>query len=50
MPAFDARESKAIFDMLRPMLSFRPEHRPTTGRILESEWMVRWALPSFFVS
>ncbi|KAF7715889.1 Uncharacterized protein PECH_005775 [Penicillium ucsense] len=39
MPLFDARERDAIFDMLRPMLSFRPENRPTTQQILESEWM-----------
>ncbi|GFG26633.1 serine/threonine-protein kinase SRPK [Aspergillus udagawae] len=47
MPLFDARERDAIFDMLRPMLSFRPEDRPTTKQVLESEWMVKWALPEY---
>ncbi|KAJ5405310.1 hypothetical protein N7465_006594 [Penicillium sp. CMV-2018d] len=47
MPSFDAKEKDAIFDMLRPMLSFRPEDRPTTKQILESEWMVKWALPEY---
>lgn len=45
MPIFDVKERDAIFDMLRPMLSFRPENRPTAQQILESEWMVKWALP-----
>ncbi|CEO58553.1 Putative Complex: human SRPK2 bound unphosphorylated (Precursor) [Penicillium brasilianum] len=44
MPMFDTRERDAIFDMLRPMLSFRPENRPTTKQILESEWMVDWEI------
>jgi serine/threonine protein kinase len=47
IPSFDAREKEAFFDMLRPMLSFRPENRPTTKQILESEWMVKWALPEY---
>ncbi|KAL2802759.1 kinase-like protein [Aspergillus granulosus] len=47
MPLFDARERDAIFDMLRPMFSFRPENRPTTQQILKSEWMIRWALPEY---
>lgn len=42
------RERAAFFDMLRPMLSFRPEDRPTTKQILESEWMLEWALPEYF--
>ncbi len=33
--------------MLRPMLLFRPENRPTTQQILESEWMLKWALPEY---
>ncbi|CAG7918853.1 unnamed protein product [Penicillium olsonii] len=47
IPSFDAREKEAFFDMLQPMLSFRPENRPTTKQILESEWMVKWALPEY---
>ncbi|GKZ33429.1 hypothetical protein AbraIFM66950_003285 [Aspergillus brasiliensis] len=47
MPLFDEEEREAIFAMLRPMLAFRPEHRSTTKQILESEWMVQWALPEY---
>ncbi|KAK6826749.1 hypothetical protein RU639_004558 [Aspergillus parasiticus] len=47
MPVFDAKERAAIFDMLRPMLSFKPENRSTTKQILESEWMVKWTLPEY---
>ncbi|PKX99960.1 kinase-like protein [Aspergillus campestris IBT 28561] len=47
MAPVDARERDALFDMLRSMLSFRPGDRPTTGQILRSEWMVRWALPEY---
>lgn len=48
--SFDMRETKALFDMLRPMLSFRPEDRPTTKQILESEWMLKWAMPEYVKS
>lgn len=47
MPVFDAKERAAIFDMLRPMLSFKPENRSTTKQILETEWMVKWALAEY---
>ncbi|CAI7649154.1 unnamed protein product [Penicillium bialowiezense] len=47
MPPVDEREMEALFDMLRPMLSFRPEDRPTTTQILDSEWMRKWALPEY---
>ncbi|KAJ5189429.1 hypothetical protein N7491_005760 [Penicillium cf. griseofulvum] len=46
IPSFDAKERDAMFDLLRQMLSFRPEDRPTK-QILESEWMVKWALPEY---
>ncbi|KAI2843153.1 hypothetical protein CBS11350_5432 [Aspergillus niger] len=47
MPLFDVEERDAIFEMLRPMLAFRPEQRSTTKQILESEWMEKWALPEY---
>ncbi|KAJ5934359.1 hypothetical protein N7466_003906 [Penicillium verhagenii] len=40
-------ERDAIFKMLKPMLNFRPEDRSTAKQILESEWMVKWALPEY---
>lgn len=33
--------------MLRSMLSFRPEDRPSARQILESETMAKWALPVY---
>ncbi|RAK75324.1 kinase-like protein [Aspergillus fijiensis CBS 313.89] len=47
MPVLGDDERATIFDMLRPMLAFRPEERCTTKQILESEWMVKWALPAY---
>ncbi|RAH43562.1 uncharacterized protein BO95DRAFT_393856 [Aspergillus brunneoviolaceus CBS 621.78] len=47
MPVLGDDERDAIFDMLRPMLAFRPEERCTTKQTLESEWMVKWALPAY---
>lgn len=47
IPLFDARDMDAMFDMLQPMLSLRPENRPATQQILESEWMVDWVLPEY---
>lgn len=33
--------------MLRSMLSFRPEDRPSAQQVLESESMIKWALPKY---
>ncbi|KAL5356013.1 kinase-like domain-containing protein [Aspergillus floccosus] len=40
-------ERDALFLMLRSMLSFRPEQRPSAQQIVESQWMVEWALPEY---
>lgn len=48
MSTFDAEERNAVSSMLRSMLSFRPENRPTARQVLGSEWMVRWALPQYY--
>ncbi|ODM15750.1 hypothetical protein SI65_08984 [Aspergillus cristatus] len=42
---FDREETAAILDLMRRMLAFRPEERPTAEEVLESEWMVKWVLP-----
>jgi serine/threonine protein kinase len=42
---FSSEETAAILDLMRQMLAFRPEERPTAEEILKSEWMVKWALP-----
>ncbi|KAJ5354593.1 hypothetical protein N7541_005637 [Penicillium brevicompactum] len=38
-------EKSAFLDLMRWMLSFRPEERPTAEEVLLSEWMFKWALP-----
>lgn len=38
-------EKVAFLDLMRRMLSFRPEERPTAEEVLLSEWMLKWALP-----
>lgn len=47
MLALESRERNALSSMLRSMLPFRPEDRPSAQRVLESEWMVKWALPEY---
>lgn len=47
MPPLETSERDALFSMLRWMLSFRPENRPSAQQVLESEWMVKWALPEY---
>ncbi|KAJ5389186.1 protein kinase domain protein [Penicillium cataractarum] len=47
MAAIDSCERDAIFSMLRSMLSFRPEDRPSAQQVLESEWMIKWASPEY---
>ncbi|KAE8321531.1 kinase-like domain-containing protein [Aspergillus sergii] len=47
MGEFDGEETAAILDMMRRMLIFRPEERPTAREVLQSRWMVEWVLPDF---
>ncbi|KKK12035.1 hypothetical protein AOCH_007679 [Aspergillus ochraceoroseus] len=42
---FDTEETTAIIDLMRRMLVFRPEERLTIQEVLQSEWVVKWALP-----
>lgn len=44
---FGEEEKAAFLDMMRSMLSFQPEKRVTIQGVLNSEWMRRWALPSY---
>ncbi|KAJ5836588.1 hypothetical protein N7447_002614 [Penicillium robsamsonii] len=41
----EEEEKAAFLDLMRRMLSFRPEERPTAEEVLMSDWMVKWALP-----
>ena len=38
-------EKTAMLNMLRGMLMFMPDKRLTAAEVMESEWMLRWALP-----
>ncbi|CAG8028041.1 unnamed protein product [Penicillium olsonii] len=40
-------EKSAFLDLMRRMLSFRPEERPTAEDVLMSDWMVKWALSDY---
>lgn len=41
MAPLELSERKALLAMLRLMLSFKPENRPSAQQVLESEWMVK---------
>ncbi|KAJ5121052.1 kinase-like domain-containing protein [Penicillium bovifimosum] len=43
----DEIEKVALFKMLKAMLAFNPEERPTAQELLNCEWMQKWALPEF---
>ncbi|DAA74230.1 TPA_exp: Uncharacterized protein A8136_3728 [Trichophyton benhamiae CBS 112371] len=47
MGEFDAEEARALLDMIRPMLAFKPEQRATIEMVLASDWMIKWGLPEF---
>lgn len=40
-------EKAAFLDLMRRMLAYRPEEIPTAHEVLQSEWMVKWALPEY---
>ena len=42
---FSDDEKTAFLQLLRRMLSFQPQNRPTALEILESDWVVNWAMP-----
>ncbi|GBF66247.1 hypothetical protein TMEN_8967 [Trichophyton mentagrophytes] len=44
---FSEEETTTFLNLMRQMLAFRPEERPTALQVLQSEWMVKWALPEF---
>lgn len=39
-------ERADLFEMVRPMLAFRPEQRPSAQQVLRSSWMRNWAAPA----
>ncbi|KAF3395721.1 hypothetical protein F1880_006739 [Penicillium rolfsii] len=47
MEIMEDEEKEAFLKMLRSMLVFIPQQRATAKQVLESEWMVRWAIPEY---
>lgn len=47
MAKMDEEEKQSFLVLLRSMLSFRPENRPSAQQVLESSWMQKWAEPAF---
>lgn len=47
MDTIGDEERLKFLDMLKSMLSWRPRERPNIERVLEMEWMKRWALPAY---
>lgn len=39
------QEKRALFVMLKGMLAYDPQLRPTAGALLDSEWMRKWGIP-----
>ncbi|KAL1883302.1 hypothetical protein Daus18300_000360 [Diaporthe australafricana] len=46
METVGEQERVALLDMLRGMLAFIPEERPTAARLMTCDWMTKWALPN----
>lgn len=49
MGVFEDEETQAILSLMCWMLTFQPEQRLTIEEVLESEWMVKWVLPTWRV-
>lgn len=47
MGVFSEDEAAAILDLMRRMLCYKPQDRPSAQDILQSDWMVKWALPDY---
>lgn len=42
----EQEERFALLDMLRIMMAFIPEERPTAASLMTCDWMTKYALPS----
>ncbi|KAI1120838.1 kinase-like domain-containing protein [Nemania abortiva] len=40
-------EKVALLDLLRWMLAWKPEERPSAEEVLDTVWMKKWALPAY---
>ena len=46
MDTMSENEAYALLKLLRWMLAWKPGERPDAKKVLESDWMTRWALPA----
>ncbi|KAG6174145.1 hypothetical protein E4U27_006595 [Claviceps purpurea] len=47
MGTFAEDEMNALTKLLRCMLAWKPSERPDISKVLQSEWMTKWALPAY---
>ena len=47
MEALGDEEYEALLRLLKWMLAWKPEQRPTAQEVLESQWVTDWALPTY---
>lgn len=47
MGVIDAEERASLLQLLRWMLAWKPGERPTAEEVLGSNWMTKWALPTY---
>ena len=47
METMDDEERDALFKMIRWMLRYRPEERPSAEQVLDTSWMRNWGLPAY---
>lgn len=47
LEVMDLEEKEAFLEMIRPMVEYRPDNRPTADDILSTPWMRRWAIPEY---
>lgn len=40
-------EKVAFLELMRRMLRFEPDERPTIAEVLQSEWVTKWVMPDF---
>ena len=47
MIPFEQDEKDALLAMLRSMMRYKPQDRITAAEVLETEWMIKWAIPEY---
>jgi serine/threonine protein kinase len=47
MAEMGEEEKQAFLELMRSMLTFQPDDRPSAQQVLESNWVQKWAMPAF---